>query len=367
VIANRQEPIELECRPVLQDVICRFGEKCFHDVHYLCNFTPAGTTTPVCIPEDACVIDATIANLAITSVERSNGCARVCGNYDLNVFFRYDNQRLIGQAVRTDVPFCVQVPLAAVSGGCQEITCEGGNSLETEVCAFNTRLEVVEAVAEQDNNGANICEGCTTRIRVVVEKVFRAFEHGTQVVCLPVCPPEACEHVPTTLSPLCSPFSRPTECPSFCQDDEFFYPDWCDRCPPLPCIFLAIGEGSGVMPDDAIPEESRGGELSLNFVVCPICLYDGEANFRVQIAGEEYNLVNTRITGQLIAPLESYAEVRGVGMFGPENNRIPVIFYLMINYAENSFSFVIQDQPNHSILRTGANRLPLSRLEFREC
>lgn len=121
------------------------------------------------------------------------------------------------------------------------------------------------------------------------------------------------------------------------------------------------------MPDDAIPEDSRGGELSLNFVVCPICLLDGEVNFRVQIAGEEYSLVNTRITGQLIAPLESFAIVSGVGMFGPENNRIPVTFHLTIYYAENSFSFVIQDQPNHSILSTGANKLPLSRLEFREC
>jgi len=230
---SRQEPIELECRPVLKDVICRFGEKCFHDVHYLCRFTPAGsTTTPVCIPDDACVFDAIVTNLDITSVSRSNGCVRVCGNYDLFVFFRYDDQRLVGQAVRNNVPFCVQVPLTSVNGGCQEIVCEGGKRFETKVCAFNTRLEVVEAVAEQDNIDANVCEGCNTRIRVVVEKVFRAFEHGKQVLCIPVCPPEACVPVPTTVSPFCPPFTRPTECPSFCEDDEFFTPANCDTCPP---------------------------------------------------------------------------------------------------------------------------------------
>jgi hypothetical protein len=167
-LLNRQEPIELECRPVLKDVICRFGEKCFHDVHYLCSFSqPDGSCSKeACIPEDACVFDAIVTNLDITSVERSNGCARVCGNYDLFVFFRFDEQRQVGQAVRNNVPFCVQVPMSSVNDGCQEIVCGGGKRFETKVCAFNTRLEVVEAVAEQDNTDANICPGCNFQANV---------------------------------------------------------------------------------------------------------------------------------------------------------------------------------------------------------
>lgn len=231
-IRQQQEPIELECRPVLKDVICRFGEKCFHDVHYLCNFSSTTASTQRCIPEDACPFDAIVSNLDITLVERANGCVRVCGNYDLFVFFRFDNQRMVGQAVRNNVPFCVQVPVSEVNGGCVDIVCEGGTTLTREVCAFNTRLEVVEAVVETDGIDADICEGCNTRIRVVVEKVFRAFEHGQQVLCIPVCPPEACVPVPTTSGPFCPPFTRPTECPTFCEDDEFFTPDNCDTCPP---------------------------------------------------------------------------------------------------------------------------------------
>ena len=233
-LKRQQEPIELECSPVLKDVVCRFGEKCFHDVHYLCTFAPTTSALrcPPCIPEDACVFDALVTNLEITSVERAGNCARVCGNYDLFVFFRYDEQRMVGQSVRNDVPFCVQVPMIPLDGICNPIFCEGGTQFPTEVCAFNTRLEVVEAAAEPDDRDANVCEGCSTRIRVVVEKVFRAFEHGRKVLCIPVCPPEVCIPVPTTVSPFCPPFTRPTECPSFCVDDEFFTPENCDTCPP---------------------------------------------------------------------------------------------------------------------------------------
>jgi hypothetical protein len=226
----RQEPIELICRPVLKDVICRFGEKCFHNIHYLCE---ADTNGLDCIPPDACPFDATVSNLRIDHVERAGNCVRIRGRYDIAVFFRFDEQRRVGSASRNDVEFAVQVPLQNVNGGCQDIVCECGRPLEREVCAFNTRLEVIEAVVEPDGTGTgNVCPGCDFRIRVVVEKVFRAFEHGKQVLCLPVCPPEACVPPPTTEAPFCPPFTRTTECPSFCTDDEVFFPDNCDQCPP---------------------------------------------------------------------------------------------------------------------------------------
>ncbi|HHU33320.1 MAG: hypothetical protein ACOX1Y_03145 [Zhaonellaceae bacterium] len=346
---NRQEPIELECRPVLKDVICRFGEKCFHDVHYLCSFSqPDGSCSKeACIPEDACVFDAIVTNLDITSVERSNGCARVCGNYDLFVFFRFDEQRQVGQAVRNNVPFCVQVPMSSVNDGCQEIVCEGGKRFETKVCAFNTRLEVVEAVAEQDNTDANICPGCGTRIRVTVEKVFRAFEHGKQVLCIPVCPPEVCVPVPTTVSPFCPPFTRPTECPSFCQDDEFFFPDFCDQCPPpqgtIPpttvapteppttkppttqppttkppkeCDCFATGGGNGIMPSDAFPVSSRGEDVSLGFNACPGCNFQANVTFNTRIDDEANTLFGRELIAMTCNPTSTMATIDGAGEFG---------------------------------------------------
>ncbi|WP_227763827.1 hypothetical protein [Zhaonella formicivorans] len=226
----RGRPTTLECQPVFKDVICRFGEKCFHNIHYLCT---TRDTASGCIPGDACPFEALVTNLRIDSVERANGCVRICGRYDITVFFRFDGQRRIGQAERDNVDFCVQVPLSNVNDGCVEIVCEDGRKFETEVCAFNTRLEVVEATVEPDPDAENICHNCPTRLRVVVEKIFRAFEHGPQVLCIPVCPPEACAPPPPgTISPACPPFVKPTECPSFCVDDEVFFPDNCDVCPP---------------------------------------------------------------------------------------------------------------------------------------
>lgn len=220
----RQE-IELECRPVLKDVICRFGEKCFHNIHYVC--------IPEDIPEeDVCPFDANVSNLRINTVERAGNCVRISGLYDICVFFRYDEGRRIGTACREDVAFTVQVPVQPVNGGCYDIYCESG-LLEREVCAYNTRLEVVEATVEPDGEGdEDFCEERDFRIRVVVEKIFRAFEHGCQVICIPACPQDVCVPPPTTEAPFCPPFVRPTECPSFCESDEIFYPDNCDQCPP---------------------------------------------------------------------------------------------------------------------------------------
>lgn len=247
-----KRPRELECRPVLKDVICAFGEKCFHNIHYICE-----TTTGDCIPTDACPFNAMVNNLEIQSVTRTGGSVRITGKYDLFVWFRYNGQRMIGQAERLNVPFTVHVPLFSVNNGCREIVCEGGVVLGTEVCALNTRLEVVEAVVERDDKKhghcrqdgeqmeiievveeegkeqsedglerhhkgkENICPGCPVRLKVVVEKIFQAFEHGPQVICIPACDPEFCP--PPTESPIeCKPFIRPTKCPEFCVQDEVF-------------------------------------------------------------------------------------------------------------------------------------------------
>jgi hypothetical protein len=414
-LLNRQEPIELECRPVIKDVLCRFGEKCFHDVHYLCTFSTAPgfrhvPTAPICIPDDACVFDAVVTDLEITSVERSNGCARVCGKYDLSVFFRFNEQRQVGQAVRNNVPFCVQVPMSQVNDGCAKIFCESGSQFETEVCAFNTRLEVVEAIVEADNIDANICEGCGSRIRVVVEKVFRAFEHGKQVLCVPVCPPEVCVPVPTTVSPFCPPFTRPTECPSFCQDDEFFFPDFCDQCPPpqgvVPtttvapteppttqppttepptteppttqppttqppeeCECFATGGGNGTMSNDAFPISSRGEDVSLGFNACPGCNFQANVTFNTRIDDEANTLFGRELISMSCNPSNTIATIVGAGEFGRANERIPVRFTLVVNETNNTFSLEIRDLSNNLVLDTGANPIVLTGqgINVRDC
>ncbi|MDS1030327.1 hypothetical protein RDV78_07500 [Bacillota bacterium LX-D] len=222
---RQNQPIELECRPELREVVCRFGEKCFHDTHYICKDS-AGN----CLPADACPFDAVVSGLTITSVTPSDSCAQITGTYDIDVFFRFDNQRRVGVATRKDAAFTVQVPLGDVNE-CFDIFCEDG-PLPRRVCVFNTRLEVIEAALEPDDIDANICPRCEFRFRVVVEKIFRAFEHALQVVCAPVCSIDVCQPAPTTESPFCPPFTNPTECPSFCEEDEVFNPDNCNTCPP---------------------------------------------------------------------------------------------------------------------------------------
>jgi len=225
-----KRPIEFECRPVLKDVICAFGEKCFHNTHYICE-----NNSGDCLPSDACPFNALVNNLQIHSVCRASGCVRITGTYDIFVWYRYNGQRMVGEAQRLGVPFAVQVPIFAVGDGCGTIVCEDGCALETQVCAQNTRLEVIEAVLEADKkvHGREACPGCGMRLKVVVEKVFQAFEHGPQVVCLPVCTPESCP--PPTGGPIggeCQPFVKPSTCPTFCVEDEVFSPDKCDECPP---------------------------------------------------------------------------------------------------------------------------------------
>ncbi|WP_227763823.1 hypothetical protein [Zhaonella formicivorans] len=229
-----KKPIELECRPVLKDVICAFGEKCFHNIHYICE-----TINGECIPSDACPFNAIVNNLQIHTVSRTNGCVRITGTYDIFVWFRFNGQRMIGQAERLCVPFNVQVPIFAVNDGCKTLVCEDGEILGTQVCALNTRLDIIEAVVERDvdhhhhHSPIEVCPDCEFRLKIVVEKIFQAFEHGPQVLCIPVCPPEAC---PTpTEGPIggeCPPLTRPTKCPDFCRQDEVFNPDNCDQCPP---------------------------------------------------------------------------------------------------------------------------------------
>ncbi|MDS1029703.1 hypothetical protein RDV78_04175 [Bacillota bacterium LX-D] len=221
--------IDFECRPVLKDVLCAFGEKCFHNTHYICE-----TMEGDCLPSDACPFNALVNNLIILSITPTNGCVKITGTYDIFVWYRFNNQRMIGQVQRLGVPFNVQVPIFEIEGGCNPIICEDGNTLGTQICAVNTRLEVVEAVLESDarKDHQEACPGCPSRLRVVIEKVFQAFEHGPQVVCLPVCAPGNCPA--PTAGPVgpCPPFVGPTKCSYPCREDEVFKPDNCDQCPP---------------------------------------------------------------------------------------------------------------------------------------
>lgn len=390
----RQEPIELICRPVLKDVICRFGEKCFHNIHYLCEADVNGRE---CIPADACPFNAIVNNLRINRVERAGSCVRVEGRYDLVVLFTFDDQRRVGTARREDVEFVVQVPLQPIDGGCQDIVCEN-DTFQREVCAFNTRLEIVEATVEPDGSETgNICPGCDFRIRVVVEKIFRAFEHGTQVLCIPVCPPEACVPVPTTEAPFCPPFTRPTACPSFCVDDEVFSPNNCNQCPPpqvtvppttisptppvttLPpttqppttqpprCDCSALsGPLTGTLPDLAFPPDARGNAYTLSFDICRGCEVNASVIFTTTING-----LSQTLTGNVLTSLEcdvddSILEATGTGTFGPAGNLSPVTFEFRADLLQSDFTLVIREA-NVVVFNTGTDTAYTGAADFFDC
>jgi hypothetical protein len=71
-------------------------------------------------------------------------------------------------------------------------------------------------------------------VKVIVEKEFFVLEQGETLICLPVCPIEACDCIPPgpVAGEECIPFEKEPVCDEWCYDDDIECPNTCNQCPP---------------------------------------------------------------------------------------------------------------------------------------
>lgn len=225
---NRQVDVETICIPSIKEVICRWGAKCFHDIHYSTTFTPFGSTTPVPIPPGACLQGLpTITNFSIVlDPTVTNGCCRVLVSYTIIAIVVDANGLPIGVITKVVSNLPLQIPIFDVPN----VLCFGPLiNREPFVILFprvySATITTVDSVL-------------TAVFRV--EKEFGCFESRKAIVCQLECSPEepACTPPMATppTSPGCPTFTTPTVCFEFCLDDELSSPYNCDQCPP-PQVF----------------------------------------------------------------------------------------------------------------------------------
>lgn len=158
---------------VTENTILSQGKQCFHRTHYLCH-----TKDGNCLPRDACPFEAIVTNLYITKVEKKGNCARVSGTYDILVWFKYAQGKLVGHAEAKEVTFTVHIPLTPVGSSVLQ-----GN--KARLCVEATKLKVLRVLVERDKKG--ICQDCCHRLKAEIEQEVLAFEYSLQPLFLPSC------------------------------------------------------------------------------------------------------------------------------------------------------------------------------------
>ncbi len=304
-VDNKTGKFQVRCGSDVEDVVCRMGQKCFHNIHYLCH-----TTRGACIPADACPFQALVSNLYIASLTRAGECAGITGTYDVRVWFTYNNGHAIAEAERTAIPFRVHIPLADVAAGCQEIVCEEGIRLETKLCATNLKLEVVEAALEAEKR-ETVCQGWNTRLKVIVEKEFLVFEHGLQRLCVARCVRKFAPHpLEGSSGEVCQPFVNPTVCPKLCTQDEVQKADVCDVCPPLqekPKEDASSSPGAALLPAlQGSPNRDRDMPTSPGAIKGRLMDENGNGLFMARIIasdGKQQFRARTNYKGFFLLPL----------------------------------------------------------------
>ncbi|MFZ5595883.1 MAG: hypothetical protein ACOY31_02575 [Bacillota bacterium] len=220
---SRQEPATV-CIPSIKEVVCRWGAKCFHDIHYSTTYIPFGSTVPTPIPAGACLQGLpTITNFSITlDPTVINGCCRVLVSYTI-VAILIDTAGLpIGVITKVIINLPLQIPIFDVPN----VMCFG-DVINRE--PFVILFPRVYSATITTVNGV-----LTAVFRV--EKEFGCFESRNAIVCQLECSPEdpSCTPpMPTPpTSPGCPTFTTPTVCFEFCLDDELYSPYNCNQCPP---------------------------------------------------------------------------------------------------------------------------------------
>lgn len=231
---TRDVPINTVCIPSIKEVVCRWGAKCFHNIHYADCYFPFehfNGRFEGCqpIPDGACLQGMpSISNFFVVfkGLSPDNRCCRICINYTITAILVNASGIPIGLITpqTTDPP--VQVPIFDVPN----VLCFGPIINHGVFTILPPR---VYSATITKINGVN-----TAVFRV--EKEFGCFESRQAIVCQLECSPDepACTPpMPTPpTSPGCPTFTTPTVCFEFCVDDERTSPGNCDQCPP-PQVF----------------------------------------------------------------------------------------------------------------------------------
>jgi hypothetical protein len=220
-----------DCRPVIMDAVCACGEKCFHEASYLFKDSECCP-----IPPDACPISCIVTNLKVNTdkirritgtVSGSKGCFQVSGCYDVRAVFEIGTADV--RMAKGTFDFTVNVPIDTDYG------CVLCNGTETDFCVITRAFQCISAdLVEVDDNVCR-CEEEKFAIKVVVEKKFFVVEQGETLICLPVCPTQACDCIPPgpVAGAECIPFRKEPTCEEWCFEDDMECPNVCSReCPP---------------------------------------------------------------------------------------------------------------------------------------
>lgn len=222
---KKPEPSTI-CIPSIKEVVCRWGSKCFHNIHYATTYLPFGSSTPVAIPPGACLQGLpTITNFSIVLAGMVSNCCRVNVSYTIVAILIDVTGMPLGviNKVVTNLP--LQIPIfQQPSVRCFGPIINNEPFVITAPVVFNATITTVN--------------GVLTAV-FQVEKEFGCFESRNAIVCQLECDPEANPEctppTPTgspTVSPGCPTFTTPTVCFEFCVDDEIFSPNNCNQCPP---------------------------------------------------------------------------------------------------------------------------------------
>ncbi|MHB8156209.1 MAG: hypothetical protein ACYDEQ_02240 [Desulfocucumaceae bacterium] len=228
LVQNRQPLPGTVCIPSIKEVVCRWGAKCFHDIHYSTTYIPFGVAIPATIPPGACLQGLpTITNFIIVLDPLVvNGCCRVLVTYTIVAILVDANGLPIGVITKVVTALPLQIPIFDVPN----VLCFGPViNHEPFVILFP---RVYSATITTVN-------GVLTAV-FRVEKEFGCFESRNAIVCQLECSPDEPSCTPPMptppTSPGCPTFTTPTVCFEFCVDDELFSPYNCDQCPP-PQVF----------------------------------------------------------------------------------------------------------------------------------
>jgi len=220
--------VDTICIPAIKEVVCRWGAKCFHNIHYADCFTPFGQSSCVPIPNGACLQGLpTITNFFLEFLGQTTGdCCRVRVTYTIvAIVIDFATGTPIG-VIQEDVEVFLQIPTFPVPGP----LCFGPIITED---AFVITFPRVYSATIACVNGIN-------QAIFRVEKEFGCFKSQRAIICQLDCAPDepACTPPSPTppTSPFCPEFTTPTVCFEFCVDDELFSPYNCDQCPP-PQVF----------------------------------------------------------------------------------------------------------------------------------
>lgn len=227
--ASRQiPPVSTICIPAIKEVVCRWGAKCFHDIHFANTFIPFGQTSPQPIPNGACLQGLpTITNFELDFLGQTEGdCCRVRVRYTIvAIVVDFATGTPIG-VIQESVEVFLQIPTFPVPGP----LCFGPIINED---AFVIQAPRVYSATITTINGVN-----TAVFRV--EKILGCFKSQNAIICELDCAPDEPSCTPPfptpPTSPFCPEFTTPTVCFEFCVDVEGTSPYNCDQCPP-PQVF----------------------------------------------------------------------------------------------------------------------------------